>query len=430
MLRTVPGTAIYWRNALLVVLCCLFVAVLYIMIEFIRADDATNDFDFTMYKNSHFKECAARITDVNCTLVMTTDFDRDIDGHRYLNQLQALAPSLPSNHSPNKRWCNIVSCFREFKVIPSSPLQSAFGVELLSLWLNLITVTVSWLWASRRLFLGATCDGDRCKGYDWQDWLLTFWDIATFCFWWYSFFTLVKDPRNISPISLFAWLTTWRTAAGVRCHPFACRFNIKSGFGRKFVWSMAAIAFTHFAATWYAFVVKYPDWFFYRDSYTGVKYGCLENDIPRASGISRCSPQLLCSKDWLFTYPRGPLGTDGLGAHLASFLFFLLSLGFVCQPFFRRLLSNVGEVDKLTNWGSYNVAMLFPSAGFVVYTIAIGALIVSYRIEVWPRHDRDAQITFDVDCQAVHVALSSWSYFLDVARLNRDWRIARIWFNA
>ena len=203
-------TAIYLRYAFLVVLCCLFPAVLYIMIEFIRTDNATNDFDFAMYKNSRFKECAASITDnVNCTLVMTADFDQEIDGHRYLNRLDDLAPSLPSNHSLDNRWCNIVSCFRGFKVIPSSPLQSAFGVEPISLWLNIGTIIISWLWASRRLILGATCNGNRCKGYDWKDWLLTFWDLATFCFWWYSFSTLVKDPLNISPISLFAWLTTW-----------------------------------------------------------------------------------------------------------------------------------------------------------------------------------------------------------------------------
>ncbi|KAI4247440.1 MAG: hypothetical protein L6R40_001388 [Gallowayella cf. fulva] len=134
------------------------------MITFIRTDNAANDDDFALYKNSRFKECAAsNSNNINCTLVMTTYSDswKDEDAkdrHHYVQNLTHLSgqfdyTSFPSNRSKGHEWCSIVSCLRGFKVIPSSPLPSAFDDQTLAQWLSLCISAIAGLWRHGDIFI-------------------------------------------------------------------------------------------------------------------------------------------------------------------------------------------------------------------------------------------------------------------------------------
>lgn len=47
----------------------------------------------------------------------------------------------------------------------------------------------------------------------------------------------------------------------------------------------------------------------------------------------------------------------------------------------------------------------------------------------WVPMNREATVAYDVDCHALHIAISPWKLYLDLGDDNRAWRIARSWFN-
>ena len=45
-----------------------------------------------------------------------------------------------------------------------------------------------------------------------------------------------------------------------------------------------------------------------------------------------------------------------------------------------------------------------------------------------PEHE--GPLAFDRECQAVHIMVSPWRWYLDIDTYNREMRIARMWLNA
>jgi hypothetical protein len=48
----------------------------------------------------------------------------------------------------------------------------------------------------------------------------------------------------------------------------------------------------------------------------------------------------------------------------------------------------------------------------------------------WQEWHRETSVAFDLDCQAVHIAISPWRQYLDVNGFSRATPVAKTWFNA
>lgn len=203
------------------------------------------------------------------------------------------------------------------------------------------------------------------------------------------------------------------------------------------------MAFTHGVTTCYAFSVKKDDLLRGYTSHYGVKYRCLEFDIPRASGISQCSPQKLCSKDWLFTNPDREGTSHPYGGYLLLLLCSSITLIFIPLLLMLTILLRYCLGESVSSiqmeWkilSEREKAFVLPLLGamlfglYFMWAIPFCTGVFQFRRDEWPHLNREGPITFDVDCQAVHVALSPWAYYLDVGQVNRAFRIARMWFNA
>lgn len=71
-------------------------------------------------------------------------------------------------------------------------------------------------------------------------------------------------------------------------------------------------------------------------------------------------------------------------------------------------------------------------AGFLsmtsIFEIVVGSMLVVEmvkKLDIKP----DAAVNFNWKCQAVHVALSPWRFYLDV-KYEQGLRIAKMWFNS
>jgi hypothetical protein len=56
----------------------------------------------------------------------------------------------------------------------------------------------------------------------------------------------------------------------------------------------------------------------------------------------------------------------------------------------------------------------------MVYSVTVG----------WKAWDRSAAVTYDLDCRAVHVAVSPWLQYLDVPNHGWEQRIVKMLFNS
>jgi hypothetical protein len=254
--------------------------------------------------------------------------------------------------------------------------------------------------------------------------------LVVFGFWWYDFFVLASDTRNTSLVSIYAWVTTWNFAVMLNYHPFACRFNTKSGRGRVVVYIVATAALLQWIATCYAFHVKRDE--MYHGDVEYPKYRCLESAISQAPGISRCSPQQLCSKKWLFSndwwISRTPW--DSARGHYRLW-FFVVSIA----PFGFAIWSLYSSRGRRVLNFNYSKTI-----GFILFATSIPLLFILMLVQSEtvlsgffnPTHppNREGPVAYDLDCQAVHVYLSPWRNYLDVDDFQRGLRIARMWLNA
>jgi hypothetical protein len=404
---------------------------LYITIATIKRDITgleTDSINFLLYKNSRFEKCVIGTPErVNCTLVMTDLGGQNIkDGRRFLNKMFFSGGPEAQKYD----WCSLVSCLRGYKVIPSSPFQAAFRFSGLMAWMDFTVEVLAGLWMARHLFYSKKHDPEDCKGFDIVDGFMGTLNLAMFVFWWYSFFVLAFNAQNISQISIFGWITPWNFAIMLNFHPFACRFNMESGRERVLVWVMATVALVQWIATCYAIHVTRDVMYFEDGEYP--KYRCLESAISQAPGTSLCSPQQLCSKDWLFSNDSWSSWTpwDEAQANYIKW-FYVLSIAAFAFPI-QSLRSSRGR--SLLNFSTSEVTsfMLFGAPFTFLFFAMLSQsqdVLSEFNNPTYPPN-REGPVAYDVDCQALHVYLSPWKFYLDVDGYNRALRIARMWLNA
>lgn len=391
---------------------------------------APGTFEYMLYKNTRFAECAATIPQsrVNCTLVMTDLGGLKIEeDHRWLNKMvYSGGPGLHDYH-----WCSLASCLTDFKVIPSTPRGSAFGSSGLFSWIELLITVGLALWSVRAMFFKVDKDHDKhtCKGFGFFDWAGGIATLSMFLFWWYSFINLAKDPQESSPMSILGWISIWQFALILNFHPFACKFTMDRGTGLTIVHITYLVAIIQWACACYVFhlkqadigtVLKYP------------KYNCLESEINRAPGTSLCSAKELCSKDWMFWNVGWHSGNELHGMRFEiSWAFYALSTVFLViplpflvrgKPMNFKVEGLVGKLKLFLFWGP--VAILF----FIEVWISVVVLKSWFNPQY--TENREGPIAYDVRCRALHVPFSPWKYFLDIDDGNRPLRVARMWLNA
>jgi hypothetical protein len=441
--RRAIGRFALWVS--LVVLGVFLILGLYTTIKSVTTETAGYEIDstnFTLYKNSRLEECLASTPErVNCTVVMADQIvGRIEDGQRFLNGA-TYSKGFPELQNG---WCSLASCLRGFKVIPSSPFQSAFRSSGIVVWIHITVTLMTAIWATRAIFHGKIHDPEDCKGFGIIDWILSPVDLGIICFWWYSFIAVVIDPQDTSTISILTWYTPWLVALLLNFHPFACRFDMGSGSGRVFVWMMATLALLQWIATVYIWQLKGADIFNSSKKNSYRSYRCLESDIFQAPGISQCSPKQLCSKDWLFSNIEwyNISGLQGFQIHY-GIVFGVLSMVAFTFPVLslilnrgRRLLDFQALRRKATDADSFNMRSIYlffvvvSLAVLIVILIWIGTSLFSDILKPVDFMNRESVIAYDVDCQALHVFLSPWRYYLDINGYGRALRIAKMWLNA
>ncbi|KAJ5207719.1 hypothetical protein N7449_002098 [Penicillium cf. viridicatum] len=151
------------------------IAIIAIFVTLLVKYNAAPASDFQFYKNTRFEECAAVVTDAaNCTAIMTAWNNWSKNSH-YLSEISYTSNGISYD------WCQTVSCFNGYKVVPSLVNDSAIVPTALSGWWCIICTCVSAMWTLRKTSpwfqrdrQPKPCRGIRELGV--FDWIFLIWD--------------------------------------------------------------------------------------------------------------------------------------------------------------------------------------------------------------------------------------------------------------
>lgn len=429
--RSWAKTALTWAIYIaLVTTAALIITGIYIVVKLSTGSHITNvnATTFSLYKNTRFTECAYNSTaDVDCARAFSS-----LDGAKHgwytrvshTSQLRVTDVGSPS-------WCEWSSCFADFKVIPSHPLQGVYGYSVPIHWIELMMTVLAGLWASRSMFCDQVCR-DRCKGIGIKDYASGAFTVSMAGFWFYSFVAMALNPKDHTPVSIYGFGSTWTFAVLLNCHPYICKWKTDRGKGLMLVRAVIAIAFVQWVLTCYVVHVKKFDIFgggVNRDE----NYVCLEQEIATAPGTSVCTAQELCSLKWMFTQEN--LGSSSLSLvpmkwSTAVAFSALMTTIFVSTAVSIYLYRRFFDFDFEEETWRFYVTFTLPYA--LIFAIMLWYSVFVVREALLPEHllDREGPVAFDMNCRAVHVLVSSWRFFLDIDDGGKALRIVRAWFNS
>ncbi|KAL3491852.1 hypothetical protein BJX62DRAFT_236704 [Aspergillus germanicus] len=349
-------------------------AIIGIVISIFVKDNTPIDEDFALYNNTRFEECATMIPDAaSCNAIrnIKVDYLEGID--RYIRW------SVLGYQSQKFDWCEAISCFNGFKVIPSTSNDGAMGVTSLGGWWYFVTTALGVLWASRTscpIFhrrsrtAPETCQGVRDISV--IDWIILIYGVCgPMAWWWVSFFSLLANPEPRPTLSASAWIITWKYSYLVQIHPFSCILTRLSRKLQKAVpWILGLLAVPQWAAT--------------------------------LSPTASCTAAELCAKDWLFSASQPFLMPGEMVSAGATIGLWQFGTGFCVIYLQFGLLGIPGGQPRgpAQGWAAHRWAV-FKMAG-------IGEL-------GWSARKPDALVAVDYECRAVHVSLSPWRCYLDFA---------------
>lgn len=195
----------YVNWAALVFACIVQAGIFGIPIAFLNtAAESPNveSLDFTLYKNTRFRECANTVPDkVDCSAIDKLSFHVSNTTVGLLSELK-----IDGDYGSGKKksetevdWCSLASCLKDYKVIPSTPLPNAFRATGLSQWtsINMLGVMGFWTFWTMK-FKGH--DLETCKGFGVRDWGLILWDIGSFCVWVFEFARFLSDTTSLCAV--------------------------------------------------------------------------------------------------------------------------------------------------------------------------------------------------------------------------------------
>ena len=392
--------------------------------------------EYALYKNTRFEECyRAPGSTTNCTAMRVALNSSTITGFGYLRS----SPVISEDNS--SVWCEAVSCFNDYKVIPSTPRDSAMWPTLLTSWATcagfLVGSLFQLLLQQKALY---SPRNKPCKGLGevhWYSWLFIGYDLVSFIWWWVSFGKLAAAPESAATPFIVGWVIPWKYAGLFRYHPFSCAFGTNrrgKNVARGIFYILAVI---QWIASWYVIHINFPSLTVPGPGW-GLRapdpsYDCVQSQIDAAPGTSTCSATQICSRNWLFVdlgfhllylnaNPLLAIGLMFLALTIAA-LWPLLAMVVTC---FLRDKDPSLSPRSMLRWADLGpIAFLSLLSFFEIITGCVLVVDMVKRLNGTP----DATVAFDWDCQAIHVALSPWKYYIDVD-YERGWRLTKLWFNS
>ncbi|KAH6842967.1 hypothetical protein B0I37DRAFT_313390 [Chaetomium sp. MPI-CAGE-AT-0009] len=409
--------------------------------------------DFALYKNSRFKECYNLVPDAqNCTAIragLRAQATRLSDEFGYVDNTAGWAAYSTAEHGANPPiygWCQIVSCFNGFKIIPSEARPSATILPDIVCWWIVMAACASALYHTAKQFWSAFQTESRpCEGrreISWLDWIMIAYDIGgPILFWWVSFGLFAADPAMSATIALTAWVAAWKLGSITKYHPYSCALQ---NHPRARVWIprlLNLMALLQWAGGVYIMVVYLGD--LGGKGSTLTSYDCLASGVAAAPGSSSCSAADLCSKTPLFRNLEFRYEDSfQAGGRYTLLAFFWAWTLMAIMPFIFLLIGWVGNqlacdsAEKMKEDARYlwSVFNLGPHFYMAVATFICGAYSVAYAVhmlQTWETtRNREAPFAFHYECNALHVQLSPWKNFLDLSEYSRAYRIVKMAFMA
>lgn len=407
-----------------------------------HTDDSTPE--FALYKNSLFESCSNNTTaEVDCALIEVDltggsltrqwieDHRMEKEDNYFMSRPDYRVYSSPDNGpqvSTTYTWCELASCLEGFKVIPSTPRDSAYGFTAMKAWSYLTMTALIVLLEIRKMLFRP----EKCKGIGATDWLELVLPVASIGWWWWGLTTLARDPDGAEPVSLDEWIVTWALVASLDFHPWRC--SHADSKPRKVIrWALHVVLFAQWCATIHAFRLQ--------DREVFQRYDCLASGIDAAPGTSSCSAEDLCSKTWLFRNPDLLSDSDE-----TALMFYKIPAGIALAVYplslvwlAARLLLGTsywtpqklkewfgeGGVDRMSSIIRLFVALLFGYLGLCYAIVIFTSPNLTFDFDT---PGGAATLAYDLGCRAVHVGVSPRYYYLDI-EYGRALRIARMWFN-
>ncbi|KAI1302610.1 hypothetical protein F5Y03DRAFT_361266 [Xylaria venustula] len=414
------------------------IANIVLTIKFIRTDTAgfePGTAEFQLFKNSRFRECSSLVTDpANCTTIL--DLIRENAGDldkEYLSRGYIPISGLWSNKTAN--WCTMASCFNGYTVVPSTARPGVIGSTTFGTWANVNLITLVYLFTFlKRNWALYRSEDSRCKGnlggIGFINWAILIYTTAgNIVWWWVNYVEFVRKPVPNTTLSIYAWAATWLVASNMHYHPFSCVLDKSPGLKRTLSWLLAVLTTAQWGATIHVLVVG---WKYLLDTigiYQG--YDCVESMITQASGTAQCSAQRLCSDAALLgevPFFSGP--SEQVISTVSVALFVTLSLT-ALQPI---VYATWRFFEGADSWfEQFRKGDIGPIAGPAVASL-LGAIFsgaaAGIGVSLLFYTNREAPIVADPYCNAVHVGLSTWRYYLDLEPESRVLRIVKSFFNA
>ncbi|KAH6640611.1 hypothetical protein F5144DRAFT_599297 [Chaetomium tenue] len=409
--------------------------------------------DFALYKNSRFKECYNLTPDTqNCTAIRA-----GLDAHStrlssefgYVDNTAgwaAYTSAEQSAHPPIYDWCQIVSCFNGFKIIPSEARPSATILPDIVCWWIVIATSVSALFhAGKQLWYAYKSESEPCNArhdISWLEWIFIAYDLGgPILFWWISFGLFAANPAQSATIALTAWVAAWKLGSITKYHPYSCALEnhpkAKLWIPRFF----NIMALLQWAGGVYIMVVYLGD--LSSKGSTLTSYDCLESAVAAAPGSSPCSAAELCSKTPLFRNDDFRyVDTFQAGGRYSLLAFFWTWTLMAVIPFIFMLIGWLGsklagdsaermKEDARYLWRVVNLGPHFYIAFATFICIGFSTAYAVHMLQTWDgTRNREGPFRFHEECNAVHVALSPWRNFLDLSEYSRAYRIVKMVFVA
>lgn len=333
-------------------------------------------------------------------------------------------------------WCETISCFSDYKVVPSTPRKSAIWPSLLTSWAAPAGFVLGSLFQQALQYKSLHSTKHRpCKrlrDVHWYSWIFIAFDLVSFIWWWATFGKLIAAPDRASTPFIVGWVVPWKYGGLLKFHPFSCAFGenrVLKNIARGILFILAAM---QWAAS--AYVVRINgsnyEWGLREPN---PSYDCVQSQIDAAPGTSTCSAAQICSRSSIFV-DRGYSSYTYVESILPAMSSFVgLSILAICPLFtlavvyvsirwrepcsLRYALSERGDIGPIAS-----------SWGIAVVQICLGPILVGDMVKKL-NATPEAAVNMDLKCQAIHVALSPWRYYFDVD-YEKGWRIAKLWFKS
>ncbi|CAI7577825.1 unnamed protein product [Penicillium discolor] len=384
--------------------------------------------EYALYKNTMFKDCyntpVSAIT-YDCSAVRASlQHQGQVVG---LNKPSLSIPNYSNGNGTVYSWCEIISCFNDFKVVPSTPYSSAFWATSLEVWTKIAITFITSFWQLHTIQKARYSDDDTfCAGIEWDTWGIMAWDLGSFIWWCFGFGRFAMLPTQYPMPSMLGWVSLWKYCYMLHYHPFERARAVR--------WTLYVVATLQWIASVY-FCVLIGIWGKKRVSgYTA--YECLAARIQDAPGASSCSAEQICSnellfKSWVFQYPD--LYIDGYVSLVCLVgALSLVALVMVCALGAFPLIASMVIGGSPEKWRKRASTVDFGFAGSIVMA-STGCLIIAgltgYDAVQALDRLREGAVAFDWECKALHVNVSAWRYYLDVD-YELPVRVAKMWFNS